>query len=73
MRQLWIAAARTLGGLALVSALLIGTAVGVFHVGQAFAGTYGRRADMLAAGVDMMPVGTVKQFDRLKRVRMQKP
>ena len=32
-----------------------------------------RRADMLAAGVDMMPVGTARQVERLRRIRLQKP
>ena len=73
MRQSWSAAARALGGLALVLALLVGTAAGAFHMGQALAGTYARRVDMLAAGVDMMPVGTAKQIERLKRMRLQKP
>ena len=74
MRQFWNAAARTLGGLALVLALLVGTASGVFHMGQALAGTGSlRRADMLAAGVDMMPVGTARQVERTKKLRLQRP
>ncbi len=64
---------RTLGGLALVIALLIGTGAGVFHVGQAFANTGVRRLDMLAAGVDMTPIGTSRQIERMKRARLQRP
>ena len=74
MWQFWNAAARTLGGLALVLTLLVGTASGAFHMGQVLAATGGlRRADMLAAGVDMMPVGTARQVERLKRLRLQRP
>ncbi len=39
MRQLWNAVARTLGGLALIVTLLIRTGAGLFHMGQALAGT----------------------------------
>ena len=64
---------RTLGGMALTVALLAGVGSGIFHVGQALASTSMRRADMLAAGIDMMPVCTAKQVERLRRIRLQKP
>lgn len=67
------AGVRTLGGMALTVALLTGVGSGVFHVGQALASTGMRRTDMLAAGVDMMPIGTAKQVDRMKRARRQMP
>ena len=73
MRQTWSALARTLAGLALVIALLVGTAAGIFHVGQALAGTGMRHADMLAAGLDMTPIGTSRQIERMKRARLQRP
>ena len=70
---MWNIGVRTLSGITLTAALLAGMGSGIFHVGQALAGTGMRRADMLAAGVDMMPVGTAKQVERLKRIRLQKP
>lgn len=73
MRQVRSAAMRTLGGLALTALLLVGVGSGLFHVGEALAGPGLRRADLLAAGVDPMPVGTARQVDRLKRMRPQKP
>lgn len=72
-RQMRGAAVRTLGGLALTALLLVGVGSGLFHVGEALAGPGQRRADMLAAGVDAMPVGTARQLDRLRRMRPQKP
>ena len=70
---MWSASVRTLARLMLIIALLAGMGSGIFHIGQALASTGMRRADMLAAGVDMLPVGTAKQIDRLKRIRLQKP
>ena len=73
MRHMLNAGVRTMGGLALTAALLIGVASGLFHVGQAFAASGARRVDMLAAGVDFMPVGTARQVERAKQVRPPKP
>ncbi len=70
---MWNAGVRTLSGIILTVVLLAGMGLGIFHVGQALAGTGMRRADMLAAGVDMMPVGTARQVERLRRIRLQKP
>ncbi len=70
---MWNAGVRTLSGIALTIALLAGMGSGIFHIGQALASTGMRRADMLAAGVDMMPVGTARQVERLRRIRLQKP
>ena len=67
------ASVRTLARLILIIALLAGMGSGIFHIRQALASTGMRRTDMLAAGVDMLPVGTAKQIDRLKRIRLQKP
>ncbi len=67
------AAVRTLGGMALTAALLAGVGAGLFHVGQALAGPGARRAEMAAAGVDAMPVGTARQVDRVRRLRAQRP
>jgi hypothetical protein len=67
------AGVRHLIGMALTATLLTGVGSGIFHVGQALAAPGLRRADMLAAGVDMMPVGTARQIDRLKRLRPQRP
>ncbi len=70
---MWNAGVRTLSGITLTIALLAGMGSGIFHIGQALASTGMRRADMLAAGVDMMPVGTARQVERLRRIRLQKP
>ncbi|WP_237476705.1 hypothetical protein [Lichenibacterium dinghuense] len=67
------AAMRALGGIGLVAALMAGVGSGLFHVGQALAGPGQRRAALLAAGVDPMPVGTARQVDRAKRDRGPKP
>lgn len=72
-RPLWGAAARSVGGLALVLTLLVGTGAGLFHMGRALAGTSGRRADMLAAGLDTLAVGTAKQVERAERERPPEP
>ncbi len=64
---------RTLSGMALTFALLTGVGASVFHVGQAFASTGVRRLDMLAAGLDMTPIGTSRQIERMKRARLQRP
>ena len=70
---MWSAGVRTLGGRILIVALLAGMGSGIFRVGQALAGKCMRRTDMLAAGVDMTSVGTGRQVDRSKRIRLQKP
>ena len=70
---MWNASMRTLSGIILTVVLLASMGSGIVHVGQALAGTGMRRADMLAAGVDMMPVGTARQVERLRRIRLQKP
>ncbi len=70
---MWSAGVRTLGRRILIVVLLAGMESSIFHVGQALAGNGMRRTDMLAAGVDMMSVGTAKQGDRYKRIRLQKP
>lgn len=41
----------------------------VVTTGPGEASAAGKRADLFAAGVDMMTVGTAKQVDRAKRLR----
>lgn len=73
MRRKREAAVRTLGGIVATAVLLAGVGSGLFHVGQALAGPGLRRAEIAAAGVDPMPVGTARQADRVRRLRAQKP
>lgn len=73
LRNMRSASVRNLVGMVLTAMLLTGVGSGVFHVGQALAAPGTRRIEMLAAGIDMMPIGTAKQVDRLKRMRFQKP
>ena len=73
MRQILRAGARILGGAALTGALLTGVGSGLFHAGEALAAGGARRADLLAAGIDMTPVGTAKQVERARQARPPKP
>lgn len=73
MRRMRETAVRTLGGIVATLALLAAVGSGLFHVGQALAGPGSRRAEMAAAGIDPMPVGTARQVDRVRQLRAQKP
>ena len=73
MRQTRSAAARSLGGIGLVAALLVGVGSGLFHVGQALAGPGPRCAEVTAAGLDLMPVSTARPVERMKRLQARTP
>lgn len=71
--RFWDAGMRDLAGLTVILVLVTGGGSGVFEAGSALAGVSARRVDMMATGVDMMPVGTAKQVDRAKRARRLMP
>ena len=73
LRQTRSAAARSLGGIGLVAALLVGVGSGLFHVGQALAGPGSRRAEVTAAGLDLMPVGTARRVEKVERLPGRTP
>ena len=55
--------------LAVVPILVTGVGSGNFETDSALAGVSARRADTMAADVDMMPVGTARHVDRTKHTR----